>query len=431
MTTLLILCGVFIAINGLFVAAEFAVVGAPKTAIEHRAGTGDRLAKRLLHVLETPSEQDRYIATSQLGITVASLGLGMYGEPLVAAAIQPHVGPIPFVGAAALAGALGLAILTLVHLVFGEIVPKSLVLTHAELIARLAYWPIRATFFVLYPLVRGLSGVARLCLRALGVRRRENAHDHYTPEELQLIVKESEASGAIRAESGRLLHELFEFGGLTAGEAMMPRVRVIGMPAGAAPDEIRAIIAAARHTRYPVFDGDLDHIQGVVHVKDLLRRLVANQPMTAADLAPMPVVPETAALDDVLTTMQRASAHVAVVVDEHGGTAGLISLEDLFEEVVGDIDEGAVGPAGLVPFADGSVRAPGTLRVDELGQHFNLALEHEQVDSVSGLVLAVLGRPPLVGEVVEYQRLRIEVLSLSGLGVREVRAWLVDAPADA
>ena len=207
---------------------------------------------------------------------------------------------------------------------------------------------------------------------------------------------------------------------------MMPRVRVIGIPAGAPPAEIRKVVATRRHTRYPVFEGDLDHILGVVHVKDLLRRLLANEPVTASDAASMPVVPETAALDDVLASMQRANAHVAVVVDEHGGTAGLVSLEDLFEEVVGEIDEGATESSGLVRLADGSVRAAGTLRLDELGQHFDLPLEHEDVDSVSGLVLARLGRPPAVGDVVEYGRLRLEVTALSGLGVREVKAWLVD-----
>ena len=149
--------------------------------------------------------------------------------------------------------------------------------------------------------------------------------------------------------------------------------------------------------------------------------------MAAAEAAPMPVVPETAALDDVLTTMQRANAHVAVVVDEHGGTAGLLSLEDLVEEVVGDIGEGAAEPASLVPLADGSVRAaPARSASTNWASISILELEHEDVDSVSGLVLALLGRPPLVGDVIEYERLGIEVLSLSGLGVREVRAWLVD-----
>lgn len=422
----LLFCFGLIVLNGLFVAAEFAMIGAPKTAIEHRAGRGDRIARRLLEVLRSPGAQDQYIATSQLGITVASLALGMYGEPLVASLVQPYVAGVPL-GAAALSGAIALGALTLMHIVVGEVVPKSLGLQHAERTARLAYWPMRVTLRVFYPFVWALNGIGNLGLRLIGIRRQENVHEQtYTPEELQLIVQESEEGGAIRAESGRLVRELFEFGDLTAGQVMVPRVRVAGIRAGAPPDEVRGLVASKRQARFPVFEGDLDHIVGVVHARDLLRRLLANEPVAASDATAAPVVPETAPLDDVLATMQRAGAHVAVVVDEHGGTAGLVSIEDLFEEVVGDIDEGTTGAAEVVTLADGSVRAPGTLRLDELGRHFDLTMEHEEVESVSGLVLALLGRPPLIGDVVEYGRCRLEVLSLSGLGVREVRVWLVD-----
>ena len=421
---LVLVCGAFIVLNGLFVAAEFALIGAPKAAIAHGAEQGDRLSVRLLSVLSSPRRQDRYIATSQLGITFASLGLGMYGEPLIARVLEPHLGHLP-IGAGAIAGVLALALLTFAHVVLGEIMPKSLALQHAERLARLAYWPMRLSFLVLYPVVRALNGVAWALLLALGIRRQENeAERFYTPQELQFVVEESEESGAIRAESGRLVRELLEFGDLTAAQVMTPRVRVVGLAAGAGPDEIRGIVAAARHTRYPVFDGDLDHVLGLAHVKDLLRRLIANEPIAAADAGPMPLVPETATLDDVLATLQREQAHAAVVVDEHGGTAGLLTLEDLVQEVVGDIDEGATQPAAVVPLADGSLRVPGTLRLEDLGQHLDLVLEHEEVESVSGLVLALLGRPPVVGDQVEYGRLRLEVASVSGRGVREVRAWV-------
>ena len=427
LSAILLLCLAFIALNGVFVAAEFSLVGAPRTAIEHRASGGDRLSRRLLDILESPQQQDRYIATSQLGITVASLGLGMYGEHELANWLQPHLGYVPPHWIAAVAGGLALGALTLAHIMFAEMVPKSVALQHAQPVARLAYWPMRVTLVALYPFVRPLSGVARACLRLVGVKRQDGLREaSYTPEELQLIVEESEHGGALRAESGRLLRELFEFGDLTAGQVMMPRVRVTGIPVGATSADLRQLIARHRHTRYPVYEGDLDRIIGMVHVKDLLRLLVADQPVTASDVRTLPVVPETTALDDVLTTMQRSTAHMAIVIDEHGGTAGLVSLEDLIEEVVGDIDEGRTGTSGLTPLPDGSVRAAGTVRLDELGQQFDLAIEHDDVDSVSGLVLARLGRPPMIGDLVEYGRLRLEVTSLSGRGVGEVRAWLVD-----
>jgi CBS domain containing-hemolysin-like protein len=163
----------------------------------------------------------------------------------------------------------------------------------------------------------------------------------------------------------------------------------------------------------------------MLHAKDLLRRLILKEPIQASDIRRIPVVPETASLDAVLTALQRARAHMAVIIDEHGGTAGIVSLEDLFEEVVGELDEGVPSSPPLLPLADGSVRAAGTLRLDELGQHFDLDLEHEEVESVSGLVLANLGRPPSVGDVVEYQRLRLEVTETSGRGVKEARVSLL------
>jgi CBS domain containing-hemolysin-like protein len=221
-----------------------------------------------------------------------------------------------------------------------------------------------------------------------------------------------------------MLHELFEFGDRTAGEAMVPRVRVAGIPAGISAERIKTLLATHRRTRYPVYTGDLDHIVGMMHVKDVLRRLLQDERIVAADARPIPAVPTTASLDTVLESMQRAQAHMAVVIDEHGGTAGIVSLEDLFEEVVGEIDEGAPVAPPLQTHPDGSVTAAGTLRLDELGASFNLDLEHEEVDSVSGLVLERLGRPPKVGDVVDYGRIRLEVTGVSGRGVKEVRAWV-------
>jgi magnesium and cobalt exporter, CNNM family len=412
-----------ILVNGLYVAAEFALLAAPRTAYEHRAARGDRFAERILEGLTSPVQQDRYVATAQIAITLASLGLGMFGEHELARLVAPITREMPLIGGAALASGLALGVLTFAHIVFGEMVPKGIALQNADAAARVFYWPMRATRWLLYPFVLLSGVVTKLCLRLLGVRRDTEVRDQsYTPAELQLIVEESQKGGALRGESGRILKELFEFGDLTAREAMVPRVRVAGIPIGATPAQVRAIVAEHRRTRYPVFDGDLDHIVGMLHVKDLLRRLQADEPIAAADVRRIPVVPETAPLDDVLATMQRANAHLACVIDEHGGTAGIVTLEDLFEEVVGELDEEASTPPPIVPAPDGSVKAAGTVRLDELGQHFNLDLEHEDVDSVSGLVLARLGRPPRVGDTVDYGRIRLEVTATRGRGVKEVRA---------
>ena len=426
-----LIIAVLLLANALFVAAEFAIVAVPRTAVEHRASKGEGLSRRLLALLSSPQQRDRFIATAQFGISVASLGLGMYGEHTVAAwlegLLEPTLGHASFVTAHTIATVLAIAVLTYLHIFVGEMIPKALALGHAEGTARAVYWPMRFLLFALYPVVVGLDGIGALCLRLVGIRRQVDTHEEsYSPEELQLIVEESEAGGALRAESGRLVRELFEFGDLTAAEAMVPRVRVVGIPVGTSSADLRRLLTMHRHTRYPVYDGDLDHIVGMLHVKDLLRRMMNDEQITSSDARPLPVVPATSTLDTVLTTMERAHAHMAVVIDEHGGTAGVLSLEDLAEEVVGEIDEGAPQAPGLVPMPDGSVVVSGTLRLDELGQHFDLDLHHEEVDSVSGLVMALLDRPPVAGDMVEFGRFQLTVLSVSGHGAREVKVRLSD-----
>jgi len=430
MTVLLITIALILT-NALCVSAEFAIISAPRPTLEHKSNQGDAFARRLLRLLTSPVSQQQFIATSQLGITVASLGLGMFAEHTLSAWLEPRLalgGVERVIAAHTLAAILAITALTYIHILFGEMLPKALSLVHPERMLRAIFFPMRLVHLVFYPLVFVLNSAGTLGLRLLGVRREAAESDQvYTPEELQIIVEESTEGGAIRAESGKLLRELLEFGDRTAGEAMVPRVRVLGVPVGATPADIRAMLAKHHHTRYPIYDGNLDHIVGMLHVKDLLRRLLANEAVTTHDLRPMPVVPESAPLDAVLRTMQRSAAHLAVVIDEHGGTAGVISLEDLFEEVVGEIDEGPSVPS-IAARPDGSVLTAGTVRLDELGRHFDLDLGHEDVDSVSGLVLALLGRTPLVGDVVEYRRVRAEVTATSGHGVKQARVSLL--PAD-
>jgi len=188
---------------------------------------------------------------------------------------------------------------------------------------------------------------------------------------------------------------------------------------------LRELLGRSPHTRYPVYEDDLDHIVGMVHIKDLLRLLLNDQPLSAAHARPAPVVPETAALDSVLTRLRRDGTQMAIVIDEHGGTAGILTLEDLFEEVVGEIDETPGAPATPRRDAQGRVRVPGTLRLDELGQLFDLDLSHEDVDSVSGLVLTMLGRPPRVGDRVRFGRLQFDVTAVKGRGVDQCAVKLI------
>jgi CBS domain containing-hemolysin-like protein len=429
MITAVLIITLLVILNGAFVAAEFAIVGAPRAAIDRKAQDGHRLARLVQRVLDDPKQQDRYIATAQLGITVASLGLGMYGEHVLADWIYERLGGhgLPqWLASHGVASTVAVAILTYFHIVVGEMVPKSVALQYAEPLALWITPPMLWIRNALFPFVILLNVLGNQVLKIMGVNRQaQNADQYYTAEELQLIVQESEDLGAIRADSGKMLQELFEFGDLSAGEAMVPRVRVVGIPLGTQPEQIREILGRTPHTRYPIYERDLDHIIGMVHIKDLLRVLLRNDAIGRTDARPLPLVPETAALDAVLSTMRRERSQMVIVLDEHGGTSGVVTLQDLFEEVVGEIEEGPSGAPQVYRDPRGRLRVPGTMRLDELGQQFDLDLEHEEVDSVSGLVLTLLGRPPDVGDTVRYGRLQLEVTAVKGHGVDECAVSLM------
>jgi CBS domain containing-hemolysin-like protein len=412
-----------IALNGLFVAAEFAIVGAPRATIDHWAARGDRLARRVKRILDDPQRQDRYLATAQIGITVASLGLGMYGEHILAAWLAralDRFGDYRWLAAHAVASALSVTILTYFHIVAGEMVPKALALQHAAGTARLITPAMLVIQRVILPLVVGLNKAGNALLHVAGIQRRAGAERYHTSEDLEFIIEESQHGGALRGESGALLREVFELGDLTAGEVMMPRVSVVGIPAETPPDQLRGIVRRTRYTRYPVYVESLDTIIGSLHIKEVLRHLVANQPVTAQDARPLPYVPQTAPLADVLAAMRRFRTHMVVVMDEYGGTAGVVTIEDLFEEMVGEIEEGR-GQLPIVPDAEGALCVRGTVRVKELSDAFGTVVDYPAVSTVSGLVLALLGRPAVPGDVVTWSGVRIEVTSVAHRGVNEAR----------
>jgi CBS domain containing-hemolysin-like protein len=412
-----------ILLNGIFVAAEFAIVAAPRLAIERRARAGQRIARLVHRVLADAREQDRFIATAQLGITLASLGLGMYGEHVLAgwiAAGLEALGGAQWIAAHAVAAGAAVIVLTYFHIVVGEMVPKSLALLHAERTV-LGITPLLlCTKWIFYLIVVALNGTGNAALRLMGIDRRQAGHHrYYTPEELALVVQESQEAGVLPSESGRLIREIFEFGDLVAAQVMTPRVRVIGVAVGSGPEAIRAVLRSAPHTRYAVYQDNLDQALGMIHIKELLRLVLAGRHIELHHARPMPTVPETALLDGVLAAMRRQRAQMALVVDEYGGTAGIVTLQDLFEEVVGKVEEGGFATIDMYVDAAGRLRAPGTARLDEVAERLGVALEHEEVESVSGLVLTLLGRPPQPGDSVSYAALRFEVTAVQGYGVAE------------
>jgi CBS domain containing-hemolysin-like protein len=408
--------------NALFVAGEFAIVGVPRSSIERLAARGNRLARRVVRILDSPQRRDRYLATSQIGVSLASLGLGMYGEHVVADWIARSLEPLnvaKWVAAHTVGSAVAVAFLTYAHLVIGEMVPKALALQSAERTAMLVSPVIEAIEKAILPLVVALDALRALTVRAIGIRGQVAEEERYhSTEELQLIIQESQQQGLLRGEAGQILRELFEFGDLEAGQVMVPRVRLVAVRVGTTADELREIVRTRPHTRYPVHTGDPDDIVGSVHIKDVLRHIVLEQPVAVGDARPVPYIPATMPLDEVLSAMRRTRAQMAVVMDEHGGTAGIVTIEDLFEEVVGEIDEGR-GRTPIWRDPAGRLLVRGTVRLKDAGDAIGRSLEHPEVQTISGLVLALLGRPAAVGDVVTWNNVRIEVTAVAGRGVTD------------
>lgn len=417
---------VLILLNGLFVAAEFAIIGVPRSTIERLASEGNAVARKVHELLVNPRLQDRYIATAQLGITLASLGLGMYGEHSLAEWLAHIFAGEGFswltslVAAHTIASIVAIAILTYFHIVLGEMVPKTLALMHADRTVLAITRLMLLIQGIFYPFVIGLNAIGNGILKLFGIDRDASSAHFHTAEEIQYVVRESQEGGKLHAEAGEIIQHLFDFGDLTAGEVMIPRVRVKGMRLGSTREELREVLSSSPHTRYPVHAGDLDHIIGVIHVKDVIRLLNSGRPLAERDVHRTAFVPESTMLDGVIQAMRTARTHLVIVMDEHGGTAGVISIEDLCEEAVGVVeDEEGLEASQIRQEPAGHYIVHGLARLDQISEATCIPLEREDVDTLSGLVLAELGRPPLVGDVVLYEGYRIEVLAVLGHGVQE------------
>ena len=421
----------FLVANGLFVAAEFSIVGAPRASLEHLASLGNPLARRVVAILDSARRRNRYLATTQIGVSLASLGLGMYGEHVMASWIAAWLEPLDltrWIAAHTVGSVAAIMILTYAHILIGEMVPKTLALQSAT---RTAMWVspvVEAIEKAVLPLVVALDAIRSVVMRAVGVRGEvAEAERYHSTEELQIIIQESQESGLLRGESGQILRELFEFGDLTAAQVMVPRVHLVGIPVGTGSDELRQIVRSKPHTRYPVHSGDPDNVVGSVHIKELLRHLVSDQPVAAGDAREVPYIPMTMPLDAVLAAMRRGRSQMAVVMDEHGGTAGIVTIEDLFEEVVGEIDEGR-GRTPIWRDPSGRLLARGTVRLKDAGDTLGRSLEHPEVQTISGLVLALVGRPAAPGDVVTWNDVRIEVIAVAGRGVQDAALTLMPRP---
>lgn len=412
----LLLGVVLLLANGFFVAAEIALLAAKRVRIDQLADAGDPRAIRAQRAL---SELSVTFTGAQLGVTMCSLGLGAVAEPALASTLLLAIEPLglPTGTASALAFVIGLSAVVFLHMVLGEMVPKNLALVDAERLALRVSTGFSLFERVFRPLILVLNALANGLVRLVGVEpvaERDLAH---TPDELRMELHESLRHGQLAPGEVRVLSAVLALGDIDAEAAMTPRVDLVTVPEDAPVEQILDVAAATGYTRLPVRRVDVDHIVGLVHVKDLLiAEDGAFEGQTAADvMRPITVVPESRDLDLLLSEMRHQRSHLALVIDEYGGTAGVLTLEDVLEELVGDIADEFDTEEDARPGPDGTWVVDGTIRRDELERLTGLVLPEGESETLSGALSEILERLPEVGDRVTLPGWEIEVVSMDGL----------------
>jgi CBS domain containing-hemolysin-like protein len=412
--------------NGFFVAAEFAIISVRKTRIEQLLAEGSRMARPVKRAVENP---DQFIAATQLGITMASLGLGWIGEPALASMLHPLLQHLPTTvsetTSATIAFAIAFSIITALHIVLGELAPKTIALQYPEQTALIVAKPTELFLRVFHPFIRALNGMGWAVVRMLGLKQASGHGLVHSEEELKMLVTASQQAGVLEAEEEQMLHRVFHFAEFTASEMMVPRTEMTAVKADASINEVVETVWRGRHTSLPVYRGELDNIIGIMLVPDLVRALVSPQPdfSVAAIAREALTVPETMKADELLRQMKRRRTHQAIVIDEYGGTAGIVTFERVMERIVGELggDFGTAAPAPIRQLPDGSADVDGLALVTDINEQFGLDIDEETYTTLGGYMLGRLGRRPQVGDTVEVGGRMLRVEAVDGLRVSRVR----------
>ncbi len=427
-------------LNAFFVGAEFALVRSRRTRLEAMVRSGDRLARFAVRAVSNIS---RILSASQLGVTLASLGLGWVAESTVGEVFEHLFANLPFAIEVSmrltLAATVALIIVTYLHVVFGELVPKAAALNHPESLARWLAPPLLFFAWITTPFTFFLNRSSLVILHALGQEKAGSEEAVHSPEEIRLLVEQSQESGQMGVHDADLIDAVFEFSEKNAREVMTPRTELVALPVEATLSEVLGVVQESGLSRYPVYDESIDNIIGVVLAKDLLKLLAPRSDTDAFDLPsimrPVHVIPGSREVEEVLADFKRLKEHMAVVLDEYGGTAGVVTMEDLLEEIVGEIlDEYDTPEDAEAPLHTkaGETLVPGSTHIGELNEHFGLTIPDEDYTTIGGYVFGVLGRLPIVGDRViaggaiftvrEMDGRRIESLSVDLQAVGDRRA---------
>lgn len=408
-------------LNGFFVAAEFSFVKVRPTRLAQLVAEGNRIAGIAQQCV---NNIDAYLSVCQLGITVSSLGLGWLGEPVVAKLLEPLLYSFGAGSPAAvhsISFIVAFLLVTFLHVVFGELVPKSLAIQRAEQVTLWLAPPMRLFYYLFYPGIVVFNGTANGILRALGVRPASEHEESHSEEELQMLVSASYEGGRLDKSEWRLLQNVFQFEKRVVREIMVPRPEVVFLDKRNSLEENMGIARRSGHTRFPLCEDDSDHVVGLVHIKDIFR-LDTGASIDDVKRNIM-LVPEGMSLDWLLREFQKNHQHMALVVDEYGGTAGIVTLENVLEELVGQIqDEFDEESSQVTSEKEGSYLVDSRMLLDDAAEMFDLPVNGQQeYDTLGGFVFGKLGKRPRVGDVVELPEYRLEVVEVNGLRIRRVR----------
>ncbi len=413
---------VLVLANAFFVAAEFALVGARRTRLDEMIRAGDRKARLARRAVQS---LDRYISATQLGITLASLGLGWIGEPalagLIGGAFSWLPGAFSTIATHGVASVIAFIVITILHIILGELVPKALALLYPEVVSSWVAAPLIGFGWIMAWPIALLNGTANRLLRLIHISPPGEHERLHSPEEIRMLVEQSEEGGSLLKQDARLLEGVFEFSEKTAQEVMTPRTQMIALDSDLTVEQAADEVAVARRSRYPVFVESLDEIVGVVHAKDILTAIRSKPGQKVGTVMRPPLfVPGTREVEDVLADMKRLKTHLAVVLDEYGGTAGLVTMEDLLEEIVGPIyDEH--DPQDKSAQGDGATRLDGAMPITEFNTEFDASIDDTDYTTVGGYVFGQLGRLPRAGDRVTVGPHVLEVTEMEGRRVKALR----------
>ena len=409
-------------LNAFFVAAEYGLVTARRTRIMELEERGSRRARAVLSITANPP---RFIAAMQLGVTLTSLGIGAVGEPAVARIFDPVLAKFVAFGIAFL-------LITYLHVVVGELVPKGIALGNSDATALAVSGPVRAFFFLFKPLIWILERSSEFSLRALGLQPPGAEREVYSEAEIRMLLSRSTEEGELQKQEQEMLYKVFDFADKEVSAVMVPRPEVVALSVELPPEECLAAVIDSPYTRYPVYRGSPDDIVGILHVRDLFSALndrgIANVRIEEL-LRPPLVVPETKDLAAMLAEFRRTNQHMAIVVDEYGAMEGIVTLEDLLEEIVGEIeDEFDLPDESVERIDEDTIRIDGTFPIDDFNEQFETSVPIDDYHSMGGFVFGLLGRAPELGDTVEYDGMQFEVVEVEGSRIDRLAVKFTEPP---